>query len=82
MPLLEECSCLPCFLFMELPKGFYPLQDLIMEQKNTVRVRESITTAIKYAALLATVVFIFLMVFPEAITRLFTHDAEVFKRNT
>ena len=34
-------------------------------------------TAIKYAALLAGIVFVFLMIFPEAITSLFTQDQAV-----
>jgi len=42
-------------------------------------VKESIATALKYAIGLAIIVFIILMVFPEAITRLFTSNPEVIK---
>ena len=43
------------------------------------RVRESIVKAISYAAVLATIIFICLMVFPEEITTMFTTDESVLK---
>lgn len=62
-----------------ITQGFLPIAGFNYGAERYKRVRDTITTAIKYAALLAAVVFVFLMVFPEAITRLFTQDAEVLK---
>ena len=50
-----------------------------MEHNNMNELKNLFYTAIKYAAVLATLVFILLMIFPEAITRLFTSDVEVLK---
>ena len=60
-----------------ITQGFLPIGGFNYGALKYDRVKESIYTAIKYAAGLATVVFILLMVFPEAITRLFTHDKDV-----
>ena len=62
-----------------ITQGFLPIAGFNYGAQNYQRVRETINTAIKYAALLAAIVFVFLMVFPEAITRLFTQDADVLK---
>lgn len=60
-----------------ITQGFLPIAGFNYGAHNYNRVKESIFTAIKYAAGLATLVFIALMFFPEAITRLFTDDADV-----
>ena len=65
------------FPVLGITQGFLPIAGFNYGAKNYERVKESIYTAIKYAAGLATVVFILLMVFPEAITRLFTNDKDV-----
>ncbi|UII81429.1 MATE family efflux transporter [Flagellimonas sp. CMM7] len=52
-------------------QGFLPIAGFNYGALKYDRVKESIYTAIKYAALVATLVFIGLMVFPEAITSLF-----------
>ncbi|WP_047246747.1 MATE family efflux transporter [Maribacter thermophilus] len=57
-----------------ITQAFLPIAGFNYGARKFDRVKESITTAIKYAALLATVVFIGLMVFPEAITSLFLSD--------
>ncbi len=62
-----------------ITQGFLPIAGYNYGAYKFERVKETIITAIKYAALLAGVVFIFLMVFPEAITSVFTQDAEVLK---
>lgn len=62
-----------------ITQGFLPIAGFNYGAKNYGRVRESINTAIKYAAILATLVFILLMAFPEAITKMFTSDLEVIK---
>ncbi len=52
-------------------QGFLPIAGYNYGAKQYQRVRETINTAIKYAALLATIVFIGLMIFPVEITSLF-----------
>ncbi|MFH4969163.1 MATE family efflux transporter [Gaetbulibacter sp. M240] len=65
------------FPIFGITQGFLPIAGFNYGAHKYDRVKESIYTAIKYAAGLATLVFILLMLFPEAITRLFTTDAEV-----
>ncbi|GAA4280112.1 MATE family efflux transporter [Gaetbulibacter aestuarii] len=60
-----------------ITQGFLPIAGFNYGAHKYNRVKESIYTAIKYAAGLATLVFIMLMLFPDAITRLFTDDADV-----
>ncbi|PWI29913.1 MATE family efflux transporter [Flavobacteriaceae bacterium LYZ1037] len=62
-----------------ITQGFLPIAGFNYGAGKFARVRESINTAIKYAVFLATIIFILLMIFPEAITRLFTNNAEVIK---
>lgn len=62
-----------------ITQGFLPIAGFNYGAEKYKRVRETINTAIKYAVLLATIIFIFLMIFPEAITRMFTQDADVLK---
>jgi putative MATE family efflux protein len=62
-----------------ITQGFLPIAGFNYGAGKYKRVRETITTAIKYAALLAGIVFVFLMIFPESITRLFTQDTDVLK---
>ncbi len=52
-------------------QGFLPIAGYNYGARKYERVRESINTAIKYAAFVATLVFIGLMFFPDAITSLF-----------
>jgi putative MATE family efflux protein len=52
-------------------QGFLPIAGYNYGAHHYQRVKESINTAIKYASIMATLVFIGLMVFPEAITALF-----------
>ncbi len=61
-----------------ITQGFLPIAGFNYGAEKFKRVRESILTAIKYAALLATLVFVFLMLFPESITKMFTQDETVF----
>lgn len=55
-------------------QGFLPIAGFNYGAKKYQRVRKSINTAIKYAAILATIVFLGLMVFPEEIAALFLSD--------
>ncbi len=52
-------------------QGFLPIAGFNYGAEKYARVRESIKTAIFYAAVLATIVFVGLMVFPAEITSLF-----------
>lgn len=62
-----------------ITQGFLPIAGYNYGAFQYDRVKETIYTALKYAAGLATLVFIVLMIFPEEITRLFTTDVEVIK---
>lgn len=55
-------------------QGFLPIAGYNYGAKLFGRVRQSINTAIGYAALMATLVFIGLMWFPEALTQLFLSE--------
>ncbi|GGG39719.1 MATE family efflux transporter [Croceivirga lutea] len=55
-------------------QGFLPIAGFNYGAHKFERVKESIYTAIKYAALVATLVFIILMVFPADIASLFLSD--------
>ena len=63
-----------------ITQGFLPIAGFNYGAKNYQRVKQTIYTAIKYAVILGTLVFILLMVFPDYITRLFTADQEVLKQ--
>lgn len=65
------------FPVLGLTQGFLPIAGFNYGAQNYARVRETINTSIKYAMGLATLVFIVLMIFPEAITRMFTDDLSV-----
>tara|TARA_R110000868_G_scaffold97875_3_gene269246 strand:- start:5371 stop:6723 length:1353 start_codon:yes stop_codon:yes gene_type:complete len=68
------------FPVLGLTQGFLPIAGFNYGAHNYARVRETINTSIKYAMGLATLVFILLMVFPEAITKMFTSDLAVIKQ--
>ncbi|WP_019671293.1 MATE family efflux transporter [Eudoraea adriatica] len=55
-------------------QGFLPIAGFNYGAQKYPRVRESINTAIKYAAIVATLVFVVLMIFPAEITSLFLSD--------
>lgn len=62
-----------------ITQGFLPIAGYNYGALRYDRVKESINTAIKYAIGLGILVFLGLMIFPEAITRLFTDDLDVLK---
>lgn len=68
------------FPVLGLTQGFLPIAGYNYGAQNYARVRETINTAIKYAMILATLVFILLMIFPEEITRMFTSDIDVIRK--
>ena len=60
-----------------ITQGFIPIAGYNFGSQQYDRVKEVIYTAIKYATILGTLVFIALMFFPEIITRWFTTDQDV-----
>jgi putative MATE family efflux protein len=68
------------FPVLGITQGFLPVAGFNYGAKNYHRVRQSINTAIKYATILSTCIFIILMLFPEAITRMFTTDMHVIEQ--
>ena len=68
------------FPVLGVTQGFLPIAGFNYGAKNYHRVRETLNIAIKYAAALASLVFIVLMIFPESITRMFTTDADVVRQ--
>ncbi|WP_282122736.1 MATE family efflux transporter [Algibacter mikhailovii] len=60
-----------------ITQGFLPIAGFNYGAMKYNRVKDTIFIAIKYASILATVVFVLLMVFPETITKLFTNDSQV-----
>ncbi len=65
------------FPVLGVTQGFLPIAGYNYGAKKYDRVRESINTAIKYAALMATIVFILIMIFPAEIAGVFTVDERV-----
>lgn len=65
------------FPVLGVTQGFLPIAGYNYGAKKYDRVRESINTAIKYAALMATIVFILIMIFPAEIAGVFTVDEKV-----
>lgn len=63
-----------------ITQGFLPIAGYNYGASLIGRVKQTINTAIIYATLLASIVFIFLMVFPEPITLLFTNDTLVLSK--
>ena len=62
-----------------ITQAFLPIAGFNYGASQFSRVREVINTALKYAIILASIIFVLLMVVPESITRLFTQDPEVLK---
>ncbi len=60
-----------------ITQGFIPIAGYNYGAEQFDRVKEVIYTAIKYATIFGTVIFIGLMFFPEVITKWFTTDADV-----
>ena len=65
------------FPVLGITQGFLPIAGYNYGAHNYHRVKQIINKAIKYASILATLVFIVLILFPEAITKMFTTDINV-----
>ncbi len=68
------------FPVLGVTQGFLPIAGYNYGAANYHRVRETLNIAIKYAAILASVVFVVLMIFPENITKMFTTDVDVIRQ--
>ncbi|WP_340075977.1 MATE family efflux transporter [Leptobacterium sp. I13] len=55
-------------------QGFLPIAGYNYGAHQYPRVRQSINTAITYASVVGTIVFAFIMIFPETIVKIFTDD--------
>ena len=75
--IVGRLSMFALFPVFGITQGFIPIAGFNYGAEKYDRVKESIYTAIKYATILGTIVFIALMVFPEIITKWFTADANV-----
>lgn len=62
------------FPVLGITQGFLPIAGYNYGAKNYERVKEIIQIAIKYAAFLATVIFIIILIFAEPIVSIFTTD--------
>ena len=67
------------FPILGVTQGFLPIAGYNYGAKNYVRVSESISTSIKWAAGLATVIFIIILIFAEPIVSVFSTDLDIIK---
>lgn len=67
------------FPVLGITQGFLPIAGYNYGADNYGRVRESITTAIKYAAGLAILIFVVILIFAKPIVSIFTTDPEIIK---
>ncbi|WP_299098014.1 MATE family efflux transporter [uncultured Winogradskyella sp.] len=77
--IIGRLSMFALFPVFGITQGFIPIAGYNFGAEKYDRVKEVIFTAIKYATILGTIVFIALMFFPEVITKWFTTDADVIR---
>lgn len=77
--IVGRLSMFALFPIYGITQGFIPIAGYNYGSEKYNRVKETIFTAIKYATLLAALVFVSLMIFPEVITRWFTTDKDVIR---
>lgn len=65
------------FPVLGITQGFIPIAGFNYGAENYERVKESIQVSIKYAALLAAVIFVFILLFATPIVAVFTTDPKV-----
>ena len=65
------------FPILGITQGFLPIAGYNYGAKNYDRVQESITISIKYAAILATIIFLIILFFAQSIVSIFTTDPRV-----
>lgn len=62
------------FPVLGITQGFLPIAGYNYGAKDYKRVKETIFVSIKYAAVLATIIFLFILAFTDQIVSIFTHD--------
>lgn len=67
------------FPILGVTQGFLPVAGYNYGAKKYVRVSESISTSIKWAGVLATVIFLIILVLAEPIVAVFSNDADIIK---
>ncbi|MBN8565534.1 MAG: MATE family efflux transporter [Flavobacteriales bacterium] len=67
------------FPILGITHGFLPIAGYNYGAENYTRVKETISISIKYAALLATFIFLIILLFAQPIVAVFTNDLEVIK---
>lgn len=65
------------FPILGVTQGFLPIAGYNYGAKNYVRVSETISTSIKWAAGLATIIFIIILIFAEPIVSIFSTDVSI-----
>ena len=65
------------FPILGITQGFLPIAGFNYGANNYERVKESIQISIKYAAFLATVIFVIILIFAKPIVAIFTTDPKV-----
>lgn len=65
------------FPILGVTQGFLPIAGYNYGAKQYTRVSESISTSIKWAAFLATLIFVVILVFAEPIVTVFTNDPKI-----
>lgn len=65
------------FPILGITQGFLPIAGYNYGAGYYGRVKESVQLSIKYAAILATIIFLFILIFAEPITAIFTTDESV-----
>lgn len=65
------------FPVLGVTQGFLPIAGFNYGAKDVERVKETIRTAIIYGTSVATVIFLFIVFFPETVSSVFTKDADL-----
>ena len=65
------------FPVLGVTQGFLPIAGYNYGANNTKRVKETINTAILFGTVIATIIFIGIMVFPNQLVSVFTEDKEL-----
>lgn len=65
------------FPILGITQGFLPIAGYNYGAENFTRVKETISISIKYAALLATFIFLLILIFAQPIVAVFTNDIDV-----
>lgn len=65
------------FPILGITQGFLPIAGFNYGAKNYHRVKETISISIKYAALLAMIIFVIILIFAQQIVGIFTTDVDI-----